>query len=386
MEPRRHSDVVIVRRLFQQAYPLRRLVAGVFLLNVLAAPLALLTPLPLKVLVDHVLDTQPLPPWLAWLTPAAVQASRPAMLVLAVSLVVFIALLVQAQTLAKWVSESLTSEKLVLQFRSRLFRHVQRLSLLYHDRAGSTDPLYRIQYDAPAIQWVLVHGLTPFFTSGLTVLGMLYIAGGIHWQMAAVAGAVAPVLFALSEFHRRRIRVRWHELKQVETSSMSVLEETLGAIRVVQAFGQEDRQLAAYEGHATTGVTRHVSLAWIDGSFGALAALVIAGGTALALYLGAQHVQAGMLTLGELLIVMTYIAQLHTPMKAISGQIGTLQGSLVSAARAFALLDQAPDVVDNPSGRPIARGSRTLPCAYLSGLASASSVPPVPARRRWSAS
>ena len=355
MEPRRYSDVEIYRRLLKQARPLAPLLGGLFLLQILATPLTLLTPLPLKIAVDHVIGDLPLPWFLDLVTPASVAASKGAILLLAVGLIVAITILLQAQNVANHMGESYLSEKLVLSFRSRLFRHAQRLSLLYHDRKGTSDSIYRIQYDAPAIEWILVHGIAPFLISGCTVVGMVYIIARINVQLALVALTVMPVLFALAEYYRRRVRTRWRELQAVQSATMSVLEETLGAIRVVKAFGQEERQQTEYLDKANLGVRRHVYLSFLDSGFGAIVGIAVACGTAAALFIGVQHVQSGAMTLGQLLLVMAYIAQLYGPMKTISGQIGKMQSSMSSAERAFTLLDETPDVEDRPDGQTLTK-------------------------------
>jgi ATP-binding cassette subfamily B protein len=78
------------------------------------------------------------------------------------------------------------------------------------------------------------------------------------------------------------------------------------------------------------------------------------------LFLGLTGVNSGALTLGELLLVMGYVAQLHSPLKTISKKIGSMQGHLVSAERAFALLDEAPDVIERPKARSLARASGSM--------------------------
>jgi ATP-binding cassette, subfamily B, bacterial len=354
-EPRKYSDIEIYRRLIQQARPAIPLLAGLFLLQILATPLALLTPLPLKIAVDHVIGDQPLPWFLSSVVSDSMASSKVMMLWLTAGLVVAITFMLQAQNVANQMGESYLSEKLVLSFRARLFRHAQRLSLLYHDRKGTSDSIYRIQYDAPAISWILVHGIAPFIISGCTVAGMVYIISRINGQLALVALTVMPVLFALAEFYRRRVRTRWRELQAVQSATMSVLEETLGAIRVVKAFGQEERQQSEYLDKANVGVRRHVYLSFLDNGFGAIVGLVVACGTAAALFLGVRHVQSGTITLGQLLLVMAYIAQLYAPMKTISTQIGKMQSSMSSAERAFTLLDEGADVPDPPAGRPLVR-------------------------------
>jgi ATP-binding cassette subfamily B protein len=92
-----------------------------------------------------------------------------------------------------------------------------------------------------------------------------------------------------------------------------------------------------------------------EGIFGLLVGLTTAVGTAAVLFLGMRHVQAGVLTLGQLLLVLGYLSQLYAPLKTISKKVGDLEASLASAERAFALLDAAPDVAERPNARPLAR-------------------------------
>src|SRR4030095_3564281 len=102
-----------------------------FLLGLLSAPLALLTPLPLKIVVDSVLGPHPLPHFLDALLPAAITQSKGALLALAAGLIVAVALASQVRDFAtSWLS-ACTGEKLLRGFRAQLFRHVQRLSLAY---------------------------------------------------------------------------------------------------------------------------------------------------------------------------------------------------------------------------------------------------------------
>ena len=122
-----------------------------------------------------------------------------------------------------------TGEKLQLDFRSRLFRHVQRLSLAYprcarHDRLALPDPVRRA-----VIQWIAVHGMTPFLTAGLTLAGMVYVTARIDRQLALVALAIVPVLVVLTWASRKRLRPGWREAKDLESSAMSVVQEALGA-------------------------------------------------------------------------------------------------------------------------------------------------------------
>jgi ATP-binding cassette, subfamily B, bacterial len=357
MGPSRYSDLTLYRRLLRQAKPCWPHLAGIFLLSLLSIPLQLLTPLPLKIAVDSVIGSHPVPRFIQAVLPAAFTKSDTAILGLAVGLVVAIAALSRLLGLGSWFLQTYTREKLILDFRSQLFRHVQRLSLSYHDTRGTTDSTYRIQYDAPSIAWVLVEGIPPFLVSGLTLLGMFTVVGRIDWQLAIVALAVSPALFALARSLSRRLRSRWNEVKELDSSAMSVVQEALAAVRVVKAFGQEDREQKRFIGHASRGMWGQVHLALIEGWFHVLVGLTIAAGTAAALFLGVLHVRSGALTLGELLLVMAYLAQIYGPLEIIAKKMADLQASLASADRAFSVLDEGSDVAERPNARRISRAA-----------------------------
>lgn len=341
---RRYSDLAITRRLMAQAAPYRLHLGAALAASLLAAPLALLQPLPLKVAVDSVIGADPLPGFLAFLSPVDPGEARTGYLVLAAALLIGIAMLGHVQALGNSLLRAYTSEKLVLRFRSRLFGHAQRLSLRYHDRFGTTDALYRIQYDAPAIQWFVIDGMIPFLTAGVTLVGMIYVTATLDLTLAIVALLVSPVLLALTTIIRRRLRASWREVKELEHLALSVLQETLAALRIVKAFGQERHEHQRFVSSHDQSLGARLKVVIVEGGFGVLVGMALAGGTAAVLFVGVTHVQAGSLSLGELLVIMSYIAQLYAPLKTMGSTVATIQNSLASAERAFALLDEAPDV------------------------------------------
>lgn len=352
-----YTDFALFRRLVRQARPYWLHTGGIFLLNLLSIPFALLTPLPLKIAVDSVIGSEPLPGLLDTLLPAGTSRSDSVILVLAAGLVVVIALLSRLQGLGSWLLQTYTGEKLVLSFRAQIFRRVQRLSLAYHDSKGTTDSTYRIQYDAPSIQYIMINGVFPFITAGFTLISIICVVGMIAWQLAAVVLAVLPVLFMLIHISGRRLRSQWFEVKELESSAMSVVQEVLTAVRVVKAFGQEDREQERFVDHSSKSMWGHLRIAYIEGSSDLLVSLTIAAGMAAALFIGVRLVQPGTLTLGELLLVMGYLSQISAPMYTISKTATTLQSSLASAERAFALLDESPDVAERPNAQPLARAA-----------------------------
>jgi ATP-binding cassette subfamily B protein len=349
------SDVRLLRRLIHDARPFWPHLATIVLLSASAVPIALLLPLPLKLVVDSILGKQPLPHLLSRFISSETAASPRAMLVVAAGLLVTVSLLQHLEGFASWVLQSYTGELLVLRSRARLFRHAQRLSLAYHDRVGTSDSLYRIHDDTVPAHYVAVSGLVPLITSAGVLLSLLAVTAFIDWQLALVALVVVPVLGVLTEYYRHRVRAGWTEVRTLDASAMSVLQEVLGALRVVKAFGQEDREKERYLGRATKAMHTQLRVILGEATFGLLVALTLAVGTAVVLFVGVRHVQAGRLSLGSLLLVMGYLAQVYKPVETISKKVTSLQSSLASADRTIALLDQPPDVPEREDARALVR-------------------------------
>jgi ATP-binding cassette subfamily B protein len=140
-----YTDFTLFRRVCSQVKPFWPYFAALVLIDLLATPLALLVPLPLKVAVDSVVGTAPLPGIIAPLVPESVVGSKWSLLGLAVAMQVLVVLLIQLQSLLGYFLRTKVGEGMTLSFRTLLFHQVQRLSLLYHDIRGTADSIYRIQ-------------------------------------------------------------------------------------------------------------------------------------------------------------------------------------------------------------------------------------------------
>jgi ATP-binding cassette, subfamily B, bacterial len=219
---------------------------------------------------------------------------------------------------------------------------------LYHDSRGATDSAYRIQYDAQSIQWIMTDSMPSLATAVVTLVGMVYVTFLIDWQLALVAMTVLPFLFVSAWAYGRRLRPRWIEVKRLDSCALSVVQEVLGSLRVVQAFGQETREGERFVRRSGESVQNRIRVAFIEGGFALLIGLITAAGTAAVLFIGVRHVRTGTLTLEDLLLVMGYLASLYASLNQLSESKATLQDWLASAERAFTLLDEVPDVIERP--------------------------------------
>jgi ATP-binding cassette, subfamily B, bacterial len=357
---RAYTDFVLFKRLLLEARPYWRHIGAIFVISLLAAPLALLTPVPLKIAIDSVLGSHPVPGFVDSVLPAGATSSDTAVLVVVAVMFVIVAVLTQIQDLGNTLLKTYTGERLVLGFRSKLFQHIQRLSLAYHDRIGTADSTYRIQYDAMSLQYVAVESVISLITALSTLGAMLYVTYRIDPQLALVTLVVSPPIIFVAKTFRPRMRAVSREVKKLESGALSVVQEVLTGLRVVKAFGQEDREQERFAGHFTEGMRARIRLVFIEGTYSLLVGGTIAAGGAVVLFVGVRHVQQGAITLGDLLLVMGYLAQLYAPLKTMARKAGSLQNYLASAERAFGILDEAPEVSERSDAQPITRASGAI--------------------------
>src|SRR5690348_7211768 len=234
MGPETADKRAVRKYLLRLARPYWPHLTVIFLLSLIAAPIGLLLAFPLKIAVDNVIGNQPLPEVLQRFLPTWAHGSHAANLLVAVGLLLSLSLLMNLQSFAAWLLQTYTGEKLVLDFRTQLFWHVQRMRLLFHDTRGTNELAYRIQNDAPAVQYVFLQGVMPLVSSVLTFFALLYVTMRIDWVLAIIAVSVSPLLFLLARKSSRRARAGWDGIKKLDSSAMLVMHEALASIRVVK--------------------------------------------------------------------------------------------------------------------------------------------------------
>ena len=355
----------LVPRLLSEVRPYWRQVTVIAAIDLLATPLALLAPVPLKIAVDSVIGDQP-PKFLEGWLPDSLTGTAVGLLTVVAVMLILIAVLAQAQQMGSQVLRVKTGEALVQDVRARLFGHGQRLSLQRHDVRGSTDTVYRIQHDAVALQRVTIDGFLVIVQASVTLVAMIVVMAALDWQLALIALAICPPLFLLTRGYKVRERPRYRSVKGIETDAMRIVQEALAALRVVKAYGQEDGERDRFSERSGMGVRARVSLAWAEGWFGLFVNLLTAIGTAAVLFIGVLHVQDGTLTLGELLIVIAYLAALYAPLKLVSRNTASLQSAMASAERVFEFLDESPDVPQKPHALPLAQANGLVEFVHVS--------------------
>ena len=343
-------------RLLSELRPYVLSIVFVFAVSLTAIPLTLITPLPIKIIVDNVLGTRPLPGYLRAIIPNS-QGSTQVLLLIAIGILLVSTALTNAQGLLNIWATNKVGNRVTLEMRARLFRQMQRLSILYHDTKGITDSTYRVQYDAPWLRLLVIDSVPPLVTSVFTVVGMIVVMMVFDWELALIALTVVPFLLLFTMMYRQRLRAGWKKVKSSESAAMSGAQESLSASRVVKAFGQEERENEQFLSRYTESATAALKVFVEGGIYNLLIGIVTAVGLAAVIYVGVGHVQSGILTLGGLLIVNYYLTQIYGPLRDIGKRVLDVQQSFAGMDRFLEILDEEPDVKEIPNAIPVARAT-----------------------------
>ena len=339
------------RRAFRYLRPYWRLAVVSVLLIVLASAVGLLAPWPLQVLIDHVLNGKALPQWLAAWLPAQ---NRQSLLILVVIAGLLIALVQNLVTVLDNYVNARLEQSMVLDFRSDLFQHAQRLSMSFHDRRRSGMVIYAINAQGDGVAR-LIMAVPPLAQSFLTLIGMFWITYHLDSQLAVVSLCVVPVLYLSVRYYMNRIQPYLQKVRDMEGESLSIVHEAMSMLRVIVAFGREGHEYQRFRRQGELAVNARVKVTVRQTFFSLVVNTTTAAGTALVLGIGAQHVLSGQLSVGQLLVIMAYIAAVYQPLEAISTTIGSLQEVFVSLQMGFDLLDTEKDIQDAPGAIAIGR-------------------------------
>lgn len=338
----------LIKRILVHARPYWLHIATLFILSLLLIPLALLKPYALKLLIDSGFGELPVPAFIRAFFSQGFQFGFTQVVFISVALVILIALVDNIIIFVSWLLSIFTGEKLVLNFRTLLFNHIQRLSLSYHDKKGSSDSLYRIQWDTMSIRNLLLTQLPALASSFITLFAMIGVMFFISWKFALIALCVIPPLVIVTKLSTKRLVRDWYKVKDAESVAMSVIHEVLNSLRVVKAFGQENNENERFANRSDVAVKGQVNVAKIAAGYTFLVNMLLAVGTAAFIYAGAIFVHAGQMTIGELTLVIAYIIQIFGPLQSIIKNLNDIQASVVSIDRVFAVLDEKKEVAENP--------------------------------------
>jgi len=329
-------------------------IAWALLQVLLIAGFELLKPWPLQIVIDNVLGGKPFPI-------AALSASPGILLLLTSVGLVFVHFGAGALTLLHNYTAIRIGQNMVNDLRGTLYAHLQRLSLAFHSRQRVGDLLYRITADSFAVQTMIMNGALPILSALVLLAGMLVVLFPLDPVLTMLALTVVPVLFVVISLFNRRIIEIAGDVRATESRVYSLVQWAMSSIKVVQAFTKEEEEHRRFMGASRESLQATLRLYSWQTLYSGTVNLVIAGGTALVVFAGAQAVISGTLSIGQLIVFISYLAQLYAPINQITQSWGLIAGARVGARRIFEILDTEPDLKDGTLNFPTsgARGEVT---------------------------
>jgi ATP-binding cassette, subfamily B, bacterial len=307
----------------------------------------LLAPWPLQILVDNVLGAKAPPDWLSF-----VPADTTSLLFFAVLGGLAITLVSNGLNIFSNYINTRLEQRIVLDFRADLFSHAQKLSVAYHDQRKTGLMMYAINFEAGAAGG-LIMAVQPLAQSLLTLVGMFWIAFTIDGVLALLSLTILPFLYYSVGYYAKHIQPQLLDVKNREGLSLSIIVEALNMVRVITAFNRESYEDDRFRVQGSDAVNARVRVTVRQTMFSLVVNMTTAIGTALVLGVGAWHALEGQLTVGTLLVMLSYIAAVYKPLEQISYTIGSLQDRFVALGMAYKILDMPPDVQDLPGSKDI---------------------------------
>jgi len=335
----------MLSRLLPYARPHLWSIGWVLLQVLLMAGFELLKPWPLQVVIDNVLGGKPIPI-------AGSSSSRAGLLLLACIAIVFVHFGAGALTLLHNYAAIRIGQNMVNDLRSVLYAHLQRSSLAFHGRQRVGDLLYRITADSFAVQTMIMNGALPILSALVLLAGMLVVLFPLDPVLTVLALTVVPILFALiAQFNRKIIDVAT-EVRTTESRVYSLVQWSMSAIKLVQAFTKEEEEHRRFMGASQQSLRATLQLYSWQTLYSGTVNLVIAGGTALVVFAGARAVISGTLSVGQLIVFVSYLAQLYAPVNQITQSWGLIAGARAGARRIFEILDAESELKDGTKNFP----------------------------------
>jgi ATP-binding cassette subfamily B protein len=311
-----------------------------------------LDPWPIKIVVDNILQSKPLPAALGGIVTRLFGHNAYAVVNFAVAAVAIIAVVGAVSAFFEKYLTTSVSQWVAHDLRRTLYQHIQRLSLAEHDKAQTGDLITRVTSDIGAIQDFINSALLGMLVDVMTLVGMIGVMFYLNWRFTLIALSVSPVLFLVVYSYTRRIKRASRAVRKQEGLLLSIVSEVLTSIRVVKAFAREDYEQQRFESESLANVEAGLDARAIKAKLSPLVEIIVAFGTCLVLWYGARLALAGQLSAGVLIVFLLYLGKMYKPMRDLSKMTDIVSKAMVGYERIQEVLDIESRVQDAPGARP----------------------------------
>jgi len=303
----------------------------------------LLQPWPLKIIFDYVLIRRPLPQSgpLARLFGSAAPET-----VLAVSIAAFIAVIVLDGVFSyrNTVFVATAGHRIVFAIRRKLFAHIQRLSLQFHDRKPVGELITNLTSDINMLREMLVDSMMTTVSQSLVLVGMPVVMLFLDPLLTLVSLVVLPALAIVSFYFSGNIRQATKKARAHEGRIASTAAEALRAIRVIQTYARASYHDVRFADQNSSNMKFSLRTKRLEANMTRAVDFIVAVGTVGVLGLGAYRTKIGVLTPGDLLVFMTYVRGFYRPLRRLARVTARMSKVAACSERVMEVLSVKEDI------------------------------------------
>lgn len=239
-------------------------------------------------------------------------------------------------------------QTVVHDLRRHVFSALQRLSITYFENRSTGEIMSRVTNDTEHVERIFIDGLEGMLTASLTLIGITGLLFMLNWKLAALSLLPIPFLALSAGWFTSTVHGYYRETRQSAAELNGYLQDSLSGIRETMGFGRQEYEQARFDrlSQAYSDKNLQAMVLWSVYSPGMI--LVASFGTVLILWYGAGEVMEGRLTLGELVVFLSYLTMFYVPINQIHSVNHMLQHALAASERVFEVLDTVPEVADRP--------------------------------------
>ncbi|MGQ9684504.1 MAG: ABC transporter ATP-binding protein [Anaerolineae bacterium] len=248
---------------------------------------------------------------------------------------------------------SYVGERVVASLRRCVYAQLMRLSLAFYTRRQTGEIISRVTNDVALIQATLTTNLVSLLSQTLTLAGGVIMLLALSWRLSLLLGAVVPVVVLVAMYFGRRLRRYSTVVQDRLAEATTVLEETIGGIRIVKSFAREPYEIQRFNAKVEGTLQAAMARTRARVTMVPIISFAVFAGIALVLWYGGQQVIAGNLTPGSLVAFLLYTVIVAGPVGMFTTLYAHTQEALGATRRVLELLDAVPDIEDAAGALPL---------------------------------
>ena len=237
-------------------------------------------------------------------------------------------------------------QQIVHDLHVQVFGALQRLSISFFENRPTGEVMSRVLNDTEHMQRIFVDGLEEIITAGLTLVGIMTVLFWLNWKLALLALVPIPILVVAAVAFTGRIHGHYRKIRKGSAELNALLQDSLAGIRETMGFNRQPYEEDRF-GRKSDQCRRDTLKAMYLWSYYSPGMMLIGSlGAALVLWHGTQEVLQQHLSVGELVMFVSYLGLFYVPINQIHSVNHMLQHALAASERVFEVLDIVPDVKD----------------------------------------